>query len=114
MYLMNDACAEKYSCYGPPWTLPLHSEFLLSLLSLYLAPIVYFVIFLYLDQVLPSEYGIAKHPLFCFIYTNKKLTHQELKQKNSRTATKPSESEMEQQTLLSYGTQKQTQKKQVN
>lgn len=112
---MNDACAEKYACYGPPWTLPLDSEFLLSLFSLYLAPIVYFVIFLYLDQVLPSEYGVAKHPLFCFIHTSERLSRQELKGKNSQTKNKTNVSEMEQQTLLPAGTKRQmrTRKKSI-
>jgi hypothetical protein len=29
--------------------------------------VLYFSAFLYLDQVLPSAYGVPQHPLFCFM-----------------------------------------------
>ena len=40
------------------------SQMFYILLFLYIDMIIYFVLALYLDQVLPSEYGVPKHPLF--------------------------------------------------
>lgn len=40
------------------------SQMFYILLFLYLDMIIYFVLAFYLDQVLPSEYGVPKHPLF--------------------------------------------------
>jgi ABC-type multidrug transport system ATPase subunit len=107
IYLMNDACAEKYSCYGPPWTLSLDSELMLCLCALYAAPIFYFVVFLYFDQVVPSEYGVAKHPLFCFLGTDKNTRPKEFVRVGSLESNK-SESDIEQQTLLLGDTTKPT------
>lgn len=69
MYLLNDACALQGLCYGPITHLRWSDEFAKCLLALYLAGILFYVLFLYLDAVLPREYGIPKHPLFflpCF------------------------------------------------
>lgn len=64
MYLLNDACALQGLCYGPITHLTWHDPFSKSLLALYLAGIGYYLLFLYLDAVLPREYGVPKHPLF--------------------------------------------------
>jgi len=26
--------------------------------------VIYFILYLYFDQIIPNEYGVAKHPLF--------------------------------------------------
>ena len=72
MYLMNIACAEQQRCYGPLWTIPFSDEVPLALIFLYICGIVYFVVFLYLDAVLPREYGVPKSPLFLFDCCRKK------------------------------------------
>jgi ABC-type multidrug transport system ATPase subunit len=64
MYLLNDACALQGLCYGPITHLRWSDPFSKALLALYLAGFGYYVLFLYLDAVLPREYGIPKHPLF--------------------------------------------------
>lgn len=33
--------------------------------------ILFMLLFVYLDQVLPSEFGVRKHPLFCFMRKKK-------------------------------------------
>lgn len=76
MYLLNDACALQGQCYGPITTLKWSDEFSKALLAIYLAGIIYYILFLYLDAVLPREYGIPKHPLFflpCFGAKSKKF-----------------------------------------
>lgn len=42
----------------------MHNEINLCLKSIYLNPLIYFVLALYLNEVLPQQYGIPKHPLF--------------------------------------------------
>jgi ATP-binding cassette subfamily A (ABC1) protein 3 len=37
-----------------------------SLIQIICSYIIYLLLFLYFDQVIPNEYGIAKHPLFIF------------------------------------------------
>lgn len=64
MYLLNDACALQGQCYGPITKLRWGDEFSKALLAIYLAGIIFYILFLYLDAVLPREYGIPKHPLF--------------------------------------------------
>jgi ABC-type multidrug transport system fused ATPase/permease subunit len=66
LFLMNDACAEKHLCVGPVWTLPFDDELTACLIALFVAAVVYFILFLYLDAVLPRQYGVPKHPLFIF------------------------------------------------
>jgi len=66
MYLLNDACAEKQFCYGPIWSIDPTDEVVPPLASLYAAAVFFFIVFLYLDAVLPREFGVPKHPLFCF------------------------------------------------
>jgi hypothetical protein len=100
---MNEACAEKYACYGPPWTLSKKSEFIWCLVALYIAAVVYFVVFLYLDQVLPSEYGVTKHPLFCFIDLNKKENKSKKHSKTKYIINDESNVGEEQRLLLSEG-----------
>ncbi|CAD8212177.1 unnamed protein product [Paramecium octaurelia] len=36
--------------------------------------VVYFILFIYFEQVIPNEYGIAKHPLFFLNFSNQKKT----------------------------------------
>lgn len=64
IYLMNDACALKFTCYGPLSTLHLSDEMSQVLIFLYFDSVLFMIIGLYLDAILPSEYGIRKHPLF--------------------------------------------------
>lgn len=35
------------------------------LIAIYVGAVVYFVLAIYLNQVVPSMYGVPKHPLFC-------------------------------------------------
>ena len=77
MYILNDACALQGQCYGPITHLTWGDEFSKCLLAIYLAGIIYYILFLYLDAVLPREYGIPKHPLFflpCFGKAKKSKT----------------------------------------
>lgn len=64
IYLMNYACAQKFSCYGPIFQLPFSDELVQCTVALYIASVLYWILFLYLDSVLPREYGIPKPPLF--------------------------------------------------
>eukprot|EP01128_Nolandella_sp_AFSM9_P010418 TRINITY_DN7197_c0_g1_i1.p1 TRINITY_DN7197_c0_g1~~TRINITY_DN7197_c0_g1_i1.p1 ORF type:complete len:1837 (-),score=357.54 TRINITY_DN7197_c0_g1_i1:66-5192(-) len=64
IYLMNYACATSLMCYGPITELPVSDEIVSCIISLALCTVCYLVLFLYLDAVLPREYGIPKHPLF--------------------------------------------------
>lgn len=41
IYLLNDACAQRFSCYGPLWTLSIDDEFIDCLFFLYGAALVY-------------------------------------------------------------------------
>jgi hypothetical protein len=61
---MNYACATALQCYGPLWTLSFDTELVHCIVALFGMAFVYFFLFLYLDAVLPREYGIPKHPLF--------------------------------------------------
>jgi hypothetical protein len=36
----------------------------------------WYMIYLYLDQVMPNDYGIQKHPCFCFKSLRKKKKHE--------------------------------------
>eukprot|EP00002_Diphylleia_rotans_P007930 TRINITY_DN1758_c0_g1_i16.p1 TRINITY_DN1758_c0_g1~~TRINITY_DN1758_c0_g1_i16.p1 ORF type:complete len:1757 (-),score=347.90 TRINITY_DN1758_c0_g1_i16:421-5691(-) len=63
IYILNDACAREYVCYQ--WNdLEPDDEMTTVLWSLYLNALSYFILAFYLDEVLPSEYGVPKHPLF--------------------------------------------------
>lgn len=66
LYLMNDACAEKNLCLGPIWKMHLEDELVACFIALYLAAVIFCILFLYLDAVLPRQYGVPKHPLFFF------------------------------------------------
>eukprot|EP01113_Clastostelium_recurvatum_P037192 TRINITY_DN5407_c1_g1_i1.p1 TRINITY_DN5407_c1_g1~~TRINITY_DN5407_c1_g1_i1.p1 ORF type:complete len:917 (-),score=122.67 TRINITY_DN5407_c1_g1_i1:648-3347(-) len=50
----------------PDWQFFVHSELLTSFFSMLLCSVAYIVLGLYLDVVLPREYGVRKHPLFMF------------------------------------------------
>jgi hypothetical protein len=65
IYLLNQSCAQKGICYNAIWSLSSSDEFFWPMSMLYATGVVYFVVFLYLDAVLPREYGVPKHPLFC-------------------------------------------------
>eukprot|EP01116_Phalansterium_solitarium_P019773 TRINITY_DN564_c0_g2_i1.p1 TRINITY_DN564_c0_g2~~TRINITY_DN564_c0_g2_i1.p1 ORF type:complete len:1819 (+),score=747.59 TRINITY_DN564_c0_g2_i1:87-5543(+) len=64
IYLMNDACASKYACYGSLATLGGGDELGAVMIALYVGAAALLLMALYLDQVLPRTYGIPKHPLF--------------------------------------------------
>ncbi len=66
IYLFTAACAIENVCYGNVWEIPANEEMANVLGMLAFDAVLYFVLFLYLDQVLPKSFGIAKHPLFCF------------------------------------------------
>ena len=74
MYLLNDACAEKHICYGPLWKLSGQDEVLPPIIAMFISGVVFFMLFLYLDAVLPRQFGVPKHPLFCFLSCCRKRT----------------------------------------
>ena len=65
IYLMNDRCAQDYACYGQLWEIDASDELWHSVAALFIGGVVYFLLGLYLDAVLPQAYGVRKHPLFC-------------------------------------------------
>lgn len=65
-YLMNAACADEYRCLGSlPTFFKMENEIAGCLISLWVTGIGYFILFLYLDKVLPKDYGLPEDPLFC-------------------------------------------------
>eukprot|EP00028_Trichosphaerium_sp_Am-I-7-wt_P002712 CAMPEP_0168530186 /NCGR_PEP_ID=MMETSP0405-20121227/14482_1 /TAXON_ID=498012 /ORGANISM="Trichosphaerium sp, Strain Am-I-7 wt" /LENGTH=461 /DNA_ID=CAMNT_0008554309 /DNA_START=766 /DNA_END=2151 /DNA_ORIENTATION=- len=66
IFLMNDGCSTLFTCYGPLWSMGWPNELWTCIIALYISAIVYYVLFLYLDQVLPKKFGVPRHPLFCF------------------------------------------------
>lgn len=66
IYLITAACTLDNVCYGNVWNIRSNDEMAAVLGMLAFDAVFYFVLFLYLDQVMPRTYGIAKHPLFCF------------------------------------------------
>ena len=66
IFLFTQACLEN-TCYGPVWELSSNDEMAGILGMMALDIVLYFSAFLYLDQVLPSAYGVPQHPLFCFM-----------------------------------------------
>lgn len=64
IFLFTKACTQENQCYVPLWELQSSDEMTGVLGMLVLDAVVYFLLFLYLDQVLPRSYGIPKHPLF--------------------------------------------------
>ena len=90
-HLLNNACNTNFACYGSLATLSPHDELASCLLALlfdsmffyilYLLLLFYFYLFLhfiflkmqrylYLDNVMPREFGVAKHPLFFLNFLN--------------------------------------------
>jgi len=63
-YLIGNRCLAEAGCYGDFSTITPSDEIVGCFVGMYLSGFLYFLIFLYLDAVLPREYGIAKHPLF--------------------------------------------------
>src|SRR4051812_36278659 len=61
---MNFACATAKQCYGPLWEIPYSDELAVDIVSLGVAAIVFWIVFIYLDAVLPTEFGVPKSPLF--------------------------------------------------
>jgi len=72
MYLLNKACAFEYQCYGAFSTISGTDEFYHVITALFLDGFVYYILYLYLDNIMPREFGVPKHPLF-FLETFKKL-----------------------------------------
>lgn len=86
---MNFRCAQGPSCYGHFTDISFDDEIVACLIALFatafgrqsyeliLIMIGYFTLFLYLDAVLPREYGIPEKPLFFLdpIFSNKKNRH---------------------------------------
>jgi ABC-type multidrug transport system fused ATPase/permease subunit len=66
IYLITKACTFDNICYGNVWHVNWNDEMAAVLGMLAFDAVLYFVLFLYLDQVLPKTFGISKHPLFCF------------------------------------------------
>lgn len=64
IYLMNNACAESFTCYGPVTSWGWEDELTKVIFFLYLDAFMFLIVGLYLDAVLPREFGIRKHPLF--------------------------------------------------
>ncbi len=77
---MNYVCAANYQCYGPITSnyiiflltfilaLTFSDELSKVLIFLYLDAALIFLLSLYLEAVLPREYGVPKHPLFFVKY----------------------------------------------
>uniref|UniRef100_A0A6B2L4B2 ABC transporter domain-containing protein n=1 Tax=Arcella intermedia TaxID=1963864 RepID=A0A6B2L4B2_9EUKA len=63
VFLMNYACSTSYACYSHVQLVP-GDELLTCIISLFICGVVYFILYLYFDAVLPQEYGVPKHPLF--------------------------------------------------
>jgi len=61
---MNYACAANYNCYGPINSISQSNELINVLIFMYVDAFILFVLFLYLEAVLPKQYGVPKHPLF--------------------------------------------------
>eukprot|EP01091_Cochliopodium_minus_P001939 TRINITY_DN1188_c0_g2_i2.p1 TRINITY_DN1188_c0_g2~~TRINITY_DN1188_c0_g2_i2.p1 ORF type:complete len:1683 (-),score=415.80 TRINITY_DN1188_c0_g2_i2:354-4655(-) len=64
IYLMNTKCINQLACYGSLGGIRIEDEFAQDLIWLFADAIIFFVLHLYLDQVLPREWGVPKHPLF--------------------------------------------------
>lgn len=83
VYLLNYACATSYSCYGPLSSLHWGDEFTQNMTFLYIDAAILMVLGLYLEAVLPKEYGVPKHPLFFlqpFVRLFKKLKRRSSRQ----------------------------------
>lgn len=61
---MNYACAANYSCYGPLTSLSVNDELSHTIIALYVSAVVILLLSIYLDNVVPHDYGVSKHPLF--------------------------------------------------
>ena len=64
LYLGSFECIAKVHCISDPHVLLAPGEIRTAVLSLYIDAVVYLVLALYLDQILPRPYGVAKHPLW--------------------------------------------------
>jgi ABC-type multidrug transport system ATPase subunit len=66
LYLATFNCIAKQACYtSVAQAMAPGGEVLPAIVSMYVDAVVFLVMGLYLDQVLPRRYGVAKHPLFC-------------------------------------------------
>jgi len=72
-YLLSEACS-WYQCISNWRYVPdeIHEE----LKALYTTAVVYMILALYLNQIVPQEFGVAKHPLFFLEGTIKRLNPQ--------------------------------------
>lgn len=65
LYLGTYVCLAKEQCYqSAAAALEPGTEMHACVAALYISALLYFIIALYLDQVLPRAYGVPKHPLF--------------------------------------------------
>ena len=64
IYLMNMSCLNNLSCYGSLGTIKIQDELALDFIWLFADAIIYLLLHIYFDQVLPREWGVPKHPLF--------------------------------------------------
>ena len=65
VYILNFACVFKNQCIADFAAAMAHRELPSLLGMLYLDAALYFVAAVYLEEVLPSQFGIRRHPLFC-------------------------------------------------
>jgi len=61
IYILSDNCAWRECVIS---IFNVNNEIKECLLSLYLNSIVYMILAMYFDNVIPQTYGIPKHPLF--------------------------------------------------
>lgn len=61
IFIMTTSCT-RYKCVGME---DLHSEMVACYLYLILDTIIYWILFLWLDKVLPAKWGVPQPPLFC-------------------------------------------------
>ena len=66
IYLFTASCTLQNACYDELWNVSRDDELARVLAMLALDAVLYFILYLYFDQVLPKTYGISKHPCFCF------------------------------------------------
>jgi ABC-type glutathione transport system ATPase component len=76
----------------------LNSEMKTCLIILYIAPIIYIILGIYLYEVIPQQFGVRKHPLFCI----KKLLKRR-KKKAIRSRSEDAAEAMHQEEKLDVG-----------
>jgi hypothetical protein len=61
IYLMNYVCTTEFQCYI---SLPVSDELTHAIIAMWVEAVIFLVAGLYLDQVLPRQFGVRRHPLF--------------------------------------------------